>query len=164
MYDLPRELSGVAGLPRTLSLDELSRLLEGRTRLAERLARRENPLGDAAALCRDVPEDELIEALNAHPRIGALGLSALSAREQGGDEDPALLDELARLNRAYEEKFGFRFVVFVNRRPRSDILRILRDRLSRLRDVELQQGVTDLLAIAADRYRMTHAARPGDGA
>ena len=32
------------------------------------------------------------------------------------------------LNAEYEERFGFRFVVFVNRRPKSEILDVLRER------------------------------------
>lgn len=140
-------------LPRKLSVDELSRLFEGRTRLVERLAGRENPLHDARSLLRDVPEEELIEALNAHPRIGASRLSPASAREQGADDDPVVAEDLARLNQEYEERFGFRFVVFVNRRPKAEILRVLRARLGRGRREELEAGVTDLVAIARDRYR-----------
>ena len=61
-------------------------------------------------------EAEKLEALNAHPAIGArASLSERSAAEQGADADPVILTELAYLNQVYEEKFGFRFVVFVNR-------------------------------------------------
>ena len=49
------------------------------------------------------------------------------AAEQGADDDPEVLDELARLNAEYEARHGFRFVVFVNRRPKSEILDVLRD-------------------------------------
>lgn len=141
-------------LPRKLSAADLARVFEGRTRLVDRLARRENPLDDPQALLRDVPEEELTEALNAHPRIGARTLSAVSAREQGGEDDPAVLDELARLNQTYEEKFGFRFVIFVNRRSKAEILRVFRERLRRSRLEELHTGVQELVAIAQDRYRV----------
>ena len=40
-----------------------------------------------------------------------------------------MLAELARLNQAYEERHGFRFVVFVNRRPKAEILDVLRVRI-----------------------------------
>jgi 2-oxo-4-hydroxy-4-carboxy--5-ureidoimidazoline (OHCU) decarboxylase len=140
-------------LPRQLSPDDLAVLFEGRTRLVERLSRREHPLSDAALLGAGVPEDELIEALNAHPRIGEPTTSASSDREQGREEDPAVLAELAQLNRLYENKFGFRFVVFVNRRTRSEILRILRERIQRTREEELRTAIDDLVAIARDRYR-----------
>jgi 2-oxo-4-hydroxy-4-carboxy--5-ureidoimidazoline (OHCU) decarboxylase len=140
-------------LPRQLTVDALAELFEGRTRLVARLAKRDDPLGDAPAILAEAPEDELIEALNAHPRIGAGPMSARSAREQGNEDDPAILTELARLNRAYEDRFGFRFVVFVNGRTRSAILHVLEQRLGRPRPEELQTGVHELLAIARARYR-----------
>ncbi len=138
-------------LPRKLTVDTLAQLFEGRTRFVEHLAQYENPLTQARNLLEDLPEDARIEALNAHPRIGAAGRSATAAREQGGAEDPAVLQGLAELNRAYEEKFGFRFVVFVNRRSKAEILRVLRARLARRRDEELRTGLDELVAIAQDR-------------
>ena len=63
--------------------------------------------------------------------------------------------ELAYLNQVYEEKFGFRFVVFVNRRPKREILEVLRDRLARTRKEELDTGVHELVAIARDRWTRT---------
>ena len=94
-----------------------------------------------------------LDALNAHPAIGAKSLSARSAAEQGSDDDPETLAELDRLNAEYEERFGFRFVVFVNRRPKSEIVPILRKRLERTRDEELDTAVQELVAIAEDRWR-----------
>jgi 2-oxo-4-hydroxy-4-carboxy-5-ureidoimidazoline decarboxylase len=143
----------VRELPRQLTVDELAELFEGRTRLVERLAQVEDPLGRAPALARELPEDEQKEVLDAHPAIGARTSSARSAREQGSDDDPKVLAELAELNRAYEEKFGFRFVVFVNRRPRREIVPILRERLQRTRGEELETGVDELVQIAVDRWR-----------
>ena len=76
-----------------------------------------------------------------------------STREQGTDDDPAVLAELAELNHAYEEKFGFRFVVFVNGRPRREIVPILRERLERTRVEELATGVDELVQISVNRWR-----------
>jgi 2-oxo-4-hydroxy-4-carboxy--5-ureidoimidazoline (OHCU) decarboxylase len=64
-----------------------------------------------------------------------------------------ILTELAYLNQVYEEKFGFRFVVFVNRRPKAEILEVLRQRLERTREEELDAAVEELVAIAEDRWR-----------
>jgi 2-oxo-4-hydroxy-4-carboxy--5-ureidoimidazoline (OHCU) decarboxylase len=133
-------------LPGQLTVDELAGLFSGRTRLVERLAEREDPLGVAREVVRELSERERAEALAAHPRIGE------RSPEQHGD-DPAVLAELAELNRAYEEKFGFRFVVFVNRRSRAEIVPVLRERLGRTRAQELETGVDELIAIAQDRWR-----------
>lgn len=143
-------------LPRILTIEELAELFEGRTRLVERLAELPDPLERADEVIADLSEEEKIEALNAHPAIGArAGLSARSAAEQGEDADPVVLSELAYQNQVYEEKFGFRFVVFVNRRPKAEILDVLRERLARTREEELDTAVRELVAIARDRWTRT---------
>src|ERR671935_359378 len=84
-------------------------------------------------------EEEKIATLNAHPRIGEdpKRLSARSLSEQGAD----VLPELAELNADYERRFGFRFVIFVNRRPKSEIVEVLRQRLTRTREEEMEAGL-----------------------
>ena len=140
-------------LPRQLSADELAELFEGRTRFVERLAAGENPLVRARALVHELPYEEKKEVLDAHPPIGAGNLSARSAAEQGSDEEPDVLEELARLNREYEQRHGFRFVVFVNQRPKREILQILESRLGRPTADELETALGELVAIAEDRWR-----------
>jgi 2-oxo-4-hydroxy-4-carboxy--5-ureidoimidazoline (OHCU) decarboxylase len=143
----------VHDLPRQLTTDQLADLFEGRTRLVEKLAEREDPLRSAHEVIAGLSDEEKLEALAAHPAIGAKNLSARSAVEQGTDEDPETLAELARLNAEYEERFGFRFIVFVNGRPKSEIVPILEQRLERTREEELDTGVGELVAIAEDRWR-----------
>jgi len=143
MRDLPRQLSAV----------ELAELFEGRTRFVERLAQVDDPLGRAREVAASLPGDEQKEILDAHPAIGGATRSARSAREQGTDDDPAVLAELAELNRRYEERFGFRFVVFVNGRPRRAIVPVLPERLERTREQELATGVDELVQIAIARWQ-----------
>ena len=141
-------------LPRQLSAGELAALFEGRTRFVERLALEPDPLTRAATLVHELPQDEQIEILAAHPAIGqTAGLSARSAAEQGADADPAVLAELARLNAEYETRHGFRFVVFVNRRPKAEVLAVLRERLGRSTPEELQTALGELVQIARDRWQ-----------
>lgn len=132
---------------------EADDLFERSSPLGRRVAERG---GDPVAAAREVlpalTEEERVATLNAHPRIGETrNLSARSRREQGTEEEPAVLAELARLNEEYERRFGFRFVVFVNRRPRSAIVEVLRERLRRDRETELQEGLEAIIAIAQDR-------------
>ena len=133
-------------VPRQLTVDELAELFSGRTRFVEKLALEDDPLVSARDVARGLSEDEKVEALAAHPRIGE------RSPEQHGD-DPAVLAELAELNRAYEERFGFRFVVFVNGRSRAEILPELRMRLRNTREQELDTGLDALVSIAEDRWR-----------
>jgi 2-oxo-4-hydroxy-4-carboxy--5-ureidoimidazoline (OHCU) decarboxylase len=138
----------VRDLPGQLTAEELAKLFSGRTRFVERLAGLERPLEVAGQVARELSEEEKVEALAAHPRIGE------ASPEQRGDETEVLAD-LAELNRAYENKFGFRFVVFVDRRPRSAIVPILRERLKRTREDELETALQELVAIARDRWIRT---------
>jgi 2-oxo-4-hydroxy-4-carboxy--5-ureidoimidazoline (OHCU) decarboxylase len=146
----------VRELPRKLTVDELSDLFEGRTRLVELLAEIDDPLEHADGVIDAMSEEDKIEALSAHPAIGQrTGLSARSAAEQGEEDDPCLLVDLTALNAAYEARFGFRFVVFVNRRSNSEVLEVLRQRLGRSREEELATGCRELVAIARDRWTRT---------
>ncbi len=142
-------------LPRQLTAEELGELFEGKTQLVERLAETESPLEHADDVIATLSEEEKIEALRAHPAIGAKRLSARSAAEQGSDADPAVLSELAYLNQVYEEKFGFRFVVFVAGRPKTEILKVLGERIGNTREEELETGLRELVAIARDRWTRT---------
>ena len=142
----------------------LGPLFEAAPRFLARLLE-QRPFGDDATLierahelARALPEDEQIELLNAHPRIGAdpATVSELSHAEQGYDEgappqEPWIAEELEALNEAYERIFGFRFVVFVAGRPRSAIVPILETSLRDERISELRRGLDDVVYIAADR-------------
>ena len=136
-------------LPRQLSVEQLAELFEGRTRFVERLAPLEDPLGHAREIAAQLSDEEKKEVLDAHPAIGATTLSARSAAEQGADSAP----ELDQLNQAYEARFGFRFVVFVNGRPKSAIVPVLRERIERTREQELATALDELVSIAEDRWR-----------
>jgi 2-oxo-4-hydroxy-4-carboxy--5-ureidoimidazoline (OHCU) decarboxylase len=142
-------------LPRQLSVEELEELFEGRTALVERLAELEDPLERADEVIASLDDEEKVEALNAHPAIGARHLSARSSAEQGTEADPAIRAELAYQNQIYEEKFGFRFVVFVGGRTQREILPVLSERIGNTREEELDTGLRELVAIARDRWTRT---------
>ena len=77
------------------------------------------------------PNPTLLSVLGSHPRLGAKKVdSAQSVAEQaklGGESE-----ELAWLNRGYEEKFpGLRYVVFVNGRGRPEIMEDMKARIAR---------------------------------
>jgi OHCU decarboxylase len=120
-------------------------------------------LSDAEAVMDRLSAAEQVQVLNAHPRIGARpdAVSAQSYREQGYERESALdrsevartYAELEQLNDAYERRFGFRFVVFVNGRPKSEIVSVLRQRLHATPDDERRTAMREMLAIARDRLR-----------
>ena len=145
-----RLLVRVRDLPRQLSVEELAGLFEGRTRFVERLAAARRPARPRPRGRRDASPTTRRRRCSTPTRRSARRRSRPArAAEQGTDEAP----ELDELNRRYEERFGFRFVVFVNRRPKSEIVPILRERLERTREQELATALDELVSIAEDRWR-----------
>ena len=147
-----------------LELQRQLNLFENAGPLLERLGAEEPFPSGAAMLARgreilkSLSEAEQIGVINAHPRIGDRPdkVSALSFREQGYDRDttpPEVLRRLATLNEEYEQKFGFRFVVFVNRRSQEAIVPVLEARLRGTRDEERRMALREILAIAEDRLK-----------
>jgi len=139
---------------------------EGAPRFLARLAAA-RPFGDeptlfgrAEAIALAMPQDEQVELIDAHPRLGAppATVSAASHREQGYDRDTtAAIADLERLNALYESRFGFRFCVFVNGRSRPELVPMLEGALSADRDAEIRRAVVDVVAIARDRARRADA-------
>jgi hypothetical protein len=133
-------------LPRQLTREELEELFSGPSLLVDLLADLEDPLERAEEVAFALDDGDKTAALAQHSRIGE------PSPEQRGD-DPAVITELAYLNQVYEEKFGFRFVVFVAGRSRPELLAVLRERLERTPDEELETGIRELVAIARDRWQ-----------
>jgi len=148
----------VLELPRQLNLFENAGPLLQRLRAEEPFASGAAMLARARAILDALSEPEQIAVINAHPRIGerAGKVSAASFTEQGYDRDttpPEVFRRLATLNEEYEQKFGFRFVVFVNRRSKEAIVPLLEARLRGTRDEERQAALREILAIAEDRLK-----------
>jgi 2-oxo-4-hydroxy-4-carboxy--5-ureidoimidazoline (OHCU) decarboxylase len=148
-------------------------LFEGAPRFLERLAAG-RPFGSAdvlferaRAIAAAMPQDEQIELIDAHPRLGAppASVSARSFVEQGYDRAGAaarmveedadrarVAAELDRLNAAYEARFGFGYCVFVAGRPRAALLPGMEVALGAARDDEIRRALTAVVDIAADRW------------
>jgi len=145
-----RELSGQLNL-----FEHAGPLLE-RLRAEEPFPSGAALLARARAILDELSETEQIAVINAHPRIGERPdrVSPASFTEQGYDRDttpPEVFLRLANLNDEYEQKFGFRFVVFVNRRSKEAIVPILESRLRGSRAEELRTALKEIMAIAEDR-------------
>jgi 2-oxo-4-hydroxy-4-carboxy-5-ureidoimidazoline decarboxylase len=126
----------------------------------------------AEAIALAMPADEQLELIDAHPRIGAPpgSVSPLSFVEQGyGTEEAGVAAEAERarvqvaldeLNARYEDRFGFRFVVFVAGRPRAAIVPLMEAALDADRDAEVDRALRDVVAIGRARAVATGLARP----
>ncbi len=145
-------------LQRQLNLFENAGPLLERLRPEEPFATGAALLARARTILNELSEAEQIAVINAHPRIGERRdkLSVASSREQANDRDtapPEVFRRLATLNEEYEQKFGFRFVVFVNRRSAEAIVPLLEARLRGSRDEERRTALREFLAIAEDRLK-----------
>jgi len=148
----------------TVSTDLLGTLFEGAPSLLAKVEPRpgepaEELIDRAERVAMEMPENEQVDLLNSHPRIGALpsSVSALSYKEQGYDRDPGtaeLQERLDALNAEYEQRFGFRFCVFVAGRPRSEIADIMESRMDSTREEELRRGLSDVFDIARSRAKL----------
>ena len=145
-------------LQRQLNLFENAGPLLDRLRAEEPFPNGAAMLARAREILKQLSEVEQIAVINAHPRIGVRPdtVSAASFREQGYHDDvtpPEVFLRLANLNDEYEQKFGFRFVVFVNRRSKEAIVPVLEARLRGSRDEERRIALREILAIAEDRLK-----------
>jgi len=90
-----------------------------------------------------------LEAFAAHPRIGELGGGSAdwSRQEQAGvgTAGQEVQAAIARGNAAYEDRFGYVFLISAAGRDAEEILADLRARLANDPDTELQ--------VAADQHR-----------
>ena len=108
-------------------------------------------------------ESDWLEAFRSHPKIGekkaaqpvAAESQQWSAQEQRGVQDatPESVSKLARLNREYEEKFGFIFIVCATGKSSDEILALLEQRLQNARALELPIAAAEQAKITELRLR-----------
>ncbi len=106
------------------------------------------------------PEDWL-EAFRAHPKIGQRSASKWSQQEQVGAADaPAVeLNELEHLNRVYEERFGYIFIICATGKTAGQILDALRTRIENPPDVEIRAAAEEQRQITRLRLLKWHDER-----
>ena len=106
-------------------------------------------------------DDEWLEAMTAHPRIGERGgdTPSSSRREQSRAmaSSRETLEALAAENRRYEEKFGRVFLIFASGRSGDEILSELRRRMKNDAPAELQEAKRELRQIARLRLERLRA-------
>ena len=102
-------------------------------------------------------DEEWLEAMKAHPRIGDRGGDApnSSEREQSRamQASAATLAALVAENRRYEERFGHVFLIFSSGRSAGEILCELRRRMNNDPASELEEAKRELREIALMRLR-----------
>jgi OHCU decarboxylase len=94
--------------------------------------------------------EDWLQAFASHPRIGELGADARASQEQSGVRGaPAeTLAKLAAANRAYEERFGYIYIVCASGRTAAEMLAMLESRLS-------NDAATELRIAAKQQWQIT---------
>ena len=105
-----------------------------------------------------LPSEDWLEAFRSHPKIGEKKAAApvsdqsrqWSGQEQAGVNNASreTVDDLAALNRTYEQKFGFIFIICATGKTSEEMLSALRKRLDNDR-------ATELSVAAAEQSRIT---------
>jgi allantoicase len=160
--ELPSSLAieRLNGLPRAQAITALSACC-GSTRFCERMADL-RPFEDLSALLRladevwfSLSETDWLEAFTSHPKIGEPTHSDVEAREQArvADASAHTKDALAQLNRAYDDKFGFLFLVCATGKSADELVALLETRLARSRAEELRTAMEEQAHITRLRLR-----------
>jgi OHCU decarboxylase len=118
-------------------------------------------LSAAHAISNELVDEDWLEAVASHPRIGERSgggdtrHAGWSAQEQAGavSAQVGLLDEMRVHNLAYEERFGYTFIVCATGKSAEEMLRACRERLLHDPANELQFASEELKKIAEIRLR-----------
>lgn len=120
-------------------------------------------IAQANDVWRALDRFDWLEAFRSHPKIGerkaadpvAAQSEQWSAQEQRGvaNATPEAVEKLARLNRAYEEKFGFIFIVCATGKSSDEILALLEQRLTNVPETELPIAAAEQAKITELRLR-----------
>jgi len=105
---------------------------------------------------RQCSKPDWLESFTHHPKIGDVkrlkekfaGMEQASVA-QASDE---LIEALAAANTAYENKFGFIFIVCATGKPANEMLRLLNDRISNSPDEELNIAMGEQHKISLIRF------------
>jgi OHCU decarboxylase len=162
---MPHDLAWLNSLPAEAAAQELLHCC-GSKRWAEQVAAGmpylslESLIARANEVWWSLDQSDWLEAFRSHPRIGekktAEQVSAQSQQWSGQEQtgmtnvSQQTADSLAALNQAYEEKFGYIFIICATGKTSEQMLSAVRDRLQHDPDAELpiaaaeQSQITEL--------------------
>jgi 2-oxo-4-hydroxy-4-carboxy-5-ureidoimidazoline decarboxylase len=121
---------------------------------------RDQLLDRADRVLAELPEAEIDQALDGHPRIGGRADNSSSQREQAAVQSAGsdVLAELAEANRKYEAQFGHVYLVCATGRSATELLAILEERLGN--DPETERRVLRVELAKINRIRLNRVLGP----
>jgi len=162
-FRIMHDLSSFNLLAHEAAVNELAKCCSAK-RWTEKVAAR-RPFATTSELCTTADEvwwslqpDDWLEAFRGHPKIGeqraaqhaAAQAQQWSTQEQSGvaGSDNETTTQLAKLNREYEEKFGYIFIVCATGKSAQEMLAILGERLD-------NDAATELPIAAGEQAKIT---------
>jgi len=99
---------------------------------------------------KSLDRSDWLEAFAHHPRIGEQTDNSLAAREQSGVKtaDDDLRAQLAQVNRDYEHRFGYIYIVCATGKSAEEMLATARDRLN-------NDPATEIAVAAEEQRKIT---------
>ena len=158
-------LEGWNGMPAVEAETRLLACCGSRRWAAEVSGRRPFADGDAlveaaGAVWFGLEAEDWLEAFACHPRIGerraAETVSLASSEREQAVAQRTLAGVAERLrvgNELYEERFGFRYIVFASGRSAPELLAVLEERLTHTREEELHEGARQQHRITVRRMQ-----------
>jgi 2-oxo-4-hydroxy-4-carboxy-5-ureidoimidazoline decarboxylase len=116
-------------------------------------------LADAEEQWWELTSDDWMEAFSSHPKVGERRTGSdthtvWSRDEQSGvGDDSDLAAALAEANEAYEDRFGYTFIVFASGKTGEEMLALCRQRLTNDELTELGVAATEQARITNLRLR-----------
>jgi 2-oxo-4-hydroxy-4-carboxy-5-ureidoimidazoline decarboxylase len=120
-------------------------------------------LNDAEEQWYECTEADWLEAFTHHPKIGDVesltkkfaSTAQWASGEQGAvaSADVGTIEALAKGNDAYEQKFGFIFIVCATGKSAAEMLQLLEQRLPNTREQELKIAMEEQLKITQLRLQ-----------
>lgn len=115
------------------------------------------------ALLFAMSEECVDHILDGCPQLGRRPRSAKSAAEQCAvwDDDEAVMAQLDAASRSYADKYGFAFVMFVDKQCANDVLAAIADRMHH--DVEMERKILRNELAKIGRSRLERMLGPEGG-
>ena len=104
----------------------------------------------AGEIWKSLDASDWLEAFAHHPRIGEQTKNSVAAREQSGMKtaDDDIRSQLAQVNRDYERRFGYIYIVCATGKSAEEMLAIARNRLN-------NDPATELAVAAEEQRKIT---------
>ena len=107
----------------------------------------------AESIWFSLSSEDWLEAFTHHPKIGDIdslrkkfhNTKSISKNEQSGvnDVEKSTLNDLAKSNQLYEDKFGFIFIVCATGKSADEMLALIKMRLNKNAETEMQNAAKE---------------------